>query len=106
MGFTCVFLKILVFGLFLTDTLLSLLLFENHLYAQIPAVTSKQAGNMQPIPVPIESELSLPCLSVDEIHSGMLNLAPPSQLFVYIPTKLPSLIDIHFAFSITLSVKL
>ena len=39
------FLKILVFRLFLTDTLSSLLLFENHLYAQIPAATSKQAAN-------------------------------------------------------------
>ena len=66
------FFKILVFGLFLTDNLSSLLLFENYLYAQIPAATSKQAANMPPISVPIESELSLPCLSVDEIHLGMI----------------------------------
>ena len=53
---------------------------------------------MLPIPVPIESELFLPCLSVDEISLGMINLAPPSHLFVYTPTKLPSLISIHLHF--------
>ena len=79
LGFTCVFLKLLVFRLFLTDTPSSLLLFENHLHSQIPAATSKQAANMPPIPAPIESELSLPCLSVDESHLGMINLVPPSH---------------------------
>ena len=98
LGFTCVFLKILVFGLFPTDTLSSLLLFENCLYAQIPAATSKQAGNTPPIPVPIESELSLPCLSVDEIHLGMKNLAPhPTYLCTPPPNCLPlSTYILHF----------
>ena len=89
-GVTCVFLKMLVFGLFLTDNLSSLLLFENHLYAHIPAATSKQVANMPPILVPIESELSLPCLSVDEIHLGMINLAPhPTYLCTHPPNCLP-----------------
>ena len=77
------FLKILVFGLFLTDTLSSLLLFENHLFAQILAATSKQAANMPPIPVPFESELPLQSLPVDEIHLGMINLAPLSHFCVH-----------------------
>ena len=80
----------LAFRLFLTNTLLSVLLFENDLYAQIPAATSKEAANMPPIPVPIESELSLPCLSVDEIHLGMINLAPhPTYLCTPQPNCLP-----------------